>query len=434
MALKFIAGTPEQAAARERKIALSSRREDKWVSITPANNDEVPPSVALPPFIKISYITKNVAASYDGSWIESVDEDRNIRTRNTTITYFLYTLSVQYRTSIASPVITWTSLNTNVATINSTTGELTYVSDGNVIITAEINGTNLIDQVTLNISSETGGSITEFVSFVTGALAHHCENAINSRIEGASTSVLPIFSTQNHTTQTYIRNSSCWAYDLRQQMTCISPWNSTGGATRAGTLITPRHIIFAAHYELSVGATVRFVAADNTVITRTMVGRLRHPSYSPYYPDLTIGVLDSDVPASIDNCLVLPSNYGNYFPTGPKNVAALCLDQQEKALVTDLYNFSSTFVSFAIPNLPDEKILYESKVVGDSGNPAFLIINDQLVLITVWTSGGAGSGTFITPQISNINQMIVDLDASVGNGGTGYTLTTVDLSGFIDFS
>ena len=43
------------------------------------------------------------------------------------------------------------------------------------------------------------------------------------------------------------------------------------------------------------------------------------------------------------------------------------------------------------------------------------------------------AGTFITPQIPDLNAMIVTADTSAGNGGTGYTLTEADLSGFTNF-
>jgi hypothetical protein len=218
-------------------------------------------------------------------------------------------------------------------------------------------------------------------------------------------------------------------------MTCISPWNSTGGSTRAGVLVTPRHILFAAHYEISEGATVRFVTADGQVIDRTMVRRVRHPSYEPWYPDLTVGILNSDVSGSTP-CKVLPTNYTTYLPTGPDRISALCLDQEEKAIVTDLQEFSSEsgiyLARFRYPHLADEIVLFENKITGDSGNPAFLIINNELVLLTVWTGGGPGSGTFITPQIDAINNMIATSDSLVGTS-TGYTLATASLSGFTSF-
>jgi len=46
------------------------------------------------------------------------------------------------------------------------------------------------------------------------------------------------------------RNPDCWINDL-DNISCISPWNSQDNRRRAGTLITPRHVIVSAHYPIS---------------------------------------------------------------------------------------------------------------------------------------------------------------------------------------
>ena len=137
---------------------------------------------------------------------------------------------------------------------------------------------------------------------------------------------------------------------------------------------------------------IRFVAADNTVVERTVTGKKRHPDYVPYQPDLTIYTLDSDVPAGINFCKVMPSNAFSYISQGNLNytcIPALRLDQEEKGLIGDLANVST----FSYPVDADRLIFSESLIVGDSGNPAFLVVNGELVLVTVWTYGGGGSGT-----------------------------------------
>lgn len=241
---------------------------------------------------------------------------------------------------------------------------------------------------------------------------------------------LNLYTTQNHSAPSYTRNPNCWANSVLNNLTCISPWNSTNSNRRAGTLITPRHIIFAAHYQISNGATIRFIDPENNVVTRTMTHKRVHPDYSPYFPDLVVGILDSDVPADILPCKVLPDNWQTYLPTSIDRIPCLTLDQEEKALITDGYNLSSSYTSFRAPLADSARSdFYESKIVGDSGNPAFLIISGELVLLTVWTYGGAGSGTSITYFKNDINQMIESVDA-LASVNTGYTLTEIDLSTF----
>jgi len=281
----------------------------------------------------------------------------------------------------------------------------------------------------VTIESTVGTVSITFNDYVTGSLAKEVSDAVDDRINGLNaTTAKPIFTTQNHSTQTYVRNSNCWAADL--DLTSISPWNSTGGSQRAGTLISPRHVLFCEHYDFhpAVGATIRFVASDGTVVNRTINALETHPDYVPFYPDITIGVLDSDVSASIGFVKILPQNWANYLPSlsSSYKLPCLVLDQEEKALISCLY-LLNTRANFLVPTESSRFAFYESIIGGDSGNPAFLIIDDELVIITVWTFGGAGGGTSIVYHKDAINTMMATL-------GGGFSLTEIDLSGFTDFS
>lgn len=249
--------------------------------------------------------------------------------------------------------------------------------------------------------------------------------AVDSRIEhrNAATSKA-IFLTQDHdaTPPVYVRNFDNWAQDL--DLTPMSPWNSSLGHRLAGTLISPRHIIFAAHYLIPIGTTVRFVDGQNNVVDRVMVDRRVHPDYSgsTLFPDLAVGILDSDVPESISFVKVLPDDWQQYI-AGEGRLPALCLDQEEKAIVADFRYppFTNGRVLFSFPDDPKRLEFSESLIGGDSGNPALLILNDELVLVTVWTFGGAGGGTSVFAHKDDINAMMSDL-------GTDYQLTEIDMS------
>jgi hypothetical protein len=322
----------------------------------------------------------------------------------------------------------YTSSNPGVATVDPH-GFVTHVAPGSATFTFTAGGASA--QRTLPFTS-TGGSTTDiFQSLVTGSLAAHVASTIDGLLAGKSASnALRIFTTQDHANQVYVRNPNVWAHALPHCLTCLSPWNSTGGNTRAGTLISPRHIIFAAHYQINVGATVRFVAMDGTVVNRTMTAKLTHPSYVPYFPDITVGVLDSDVPESIAFARILPADWADYLPSqntfNDGRLPTLTLDQEEKALVTDWYR-EAAMTSFITPSDPQRLAFYESKIGGDSGNPAILPVNGLPVILTVWTYGGAGSGSSIREQKTAINTMMTTL-------GGGYQLTEIDLSGFTNFA
>lgn len=327
-----------------------------------------------------------------------------------------------------------TSQNSGILLAPNSSGIAVGVSAGSTILLASsISNSNIFSAINLTVNQTTGSVNSVFSNYVNGSLAKNCSDSVDTRLVNKDPSTAKnIFSTQNHSTQTYVRNSGCWTSDL--DLTSISPWNSSSGATRAGTLISPRHIVFAAHFQINNGATIRFIDNDNNVVSRTMVSKLTHPAYSNnIYPDITIGVLDSDVPNSISFAKILPQNWVNYLPNLSElyTLPCLVLDQEEKALVSDLYSYSFTsaerMASFTVPKNSTRLLFYENIIMGDSGNPAFLIINDELVIITVWTSGGSGAGTNIAYFKNDINTMMSTL-------GGGYQLTEVDLSGFNYYS
>ena len=299
------------------------------------------------------------------------------------------------------------------------------VSAGSTSLVA-ITSDNFFSSANVVVSGVAGIVNTNFSNYATNSLAEEASDSVDNRIVGLDASTAkPIFSTQNHNTPSYVRNSGCWVNDL--DLTPISPWNSTEGSNRAGILISPRHIIFAAHYQINNGSTVRFVDNNNNIVTRTMVNKLTHPNYTPYYPDLTVGVLDSDVPNTINFVKILPQNWSDYLPSLSNlyRLPCLVLDQEEKALISELRSLS-TVASFSAPSNPTRLAFFESIITGDSGNPAFLIIDDELVIITVWTFGGAGGGTSILFHKDAINTMMSTL-------GGGYSLTEINLNGFTTY-
>ena len=231
-----------------------------------------------------------------------------------------------------------------------------------------------------------------------------------------------IYTTMDDASTNYVRNPNCWAQGF--DLTCIAAYNSYEGNARCGgTLISPRHVVFANHYYPPNGTEMRFVANDNTVVTRVLSN-----SVQINLTDLRIGVLDSDVPTNLVTfAKVLPSSFTNYFPNSlkpmsSKYIPALCLNQNADALESDISGVTAG-VTFQAPTDPTRSEFYEDKTSGDSGQPGFIILNGQLVLLTVYTYGGAGSGWFIPGYLDQINAAMAAL-------GGGYSVTTVDLSPF----
>jgi hypothetical protein len=289
-------------------------------------------------------------------------------------------------------------------------------------------------------------------NFSPGSAAAAAVVAIDDRLAGKNATHLPIYTSQNHGAATYVRNSACWAAGI--DLTPISPWNSRGANTRAGVLVSPRHILFAAHYPLEVGDTIRFVNASNVVVTRAISAKqeLFWPGASGT-TDVVVGLLDSAVDSGIGFAKVLhPSSMaqlpipyaeeGNPYQLANGGnsiwpVPMLVIDQEEKALVADcrwggqgVKHPTITVENFtmAYPKIGTHRRTFSEEVIGgDSGNPAFFVFGNQLVLATLLWAGSAGGGSFLREMFSDINAAMTTL-------GGGYQLTAFDFSAYPSFS
>lgn len=368
-------------------------------------------------YLNATPLTRTISPSFSGT-TTSNDCVFDVVSEASTITDYI--INISYATPDYVVPIVYSS-NSGVLTVSDSYASGISSGSANIIATND----NYASATNVNVTLSTGSSSTVFSGYANDSLAKHVSDNIDDRINGLTGSASPIYTTQNHNTPIYVRNSGCWASDI--DLTSISPWNSTNQQFMAGTLISPRHIIFAAHYQLSTGSTIRFVDNNNNIVTRTMTDKRTHPSYSPYYPDISIGVLDSDVPNSISFAKILPQNWTSYLPSlsPSKRLPCLVLDASETALISELGSLN-TMATFYAPTLTNRLIFFENIVVGDSGNPAFLIVNGELVIITVWTYGGSGAGTSIVYHKDAINTMMSQL-------GGGYSLTEIDLSSFASY-
>ena len=286
----------------------------------------------------------------------------------------------------------------------------------------------------VSVTTTTGtGTVDTVTGYATGSLRKHINDVIDAALAGKTPSTgLPMFSTQDHLTPVYVRNVDCWGSGFASALTAISPWNSQLGVFYSGILVSPRHVIFATHFMPMPGAVLRFITADNVVIERTLSALVSLSQTEAYYPDLSVGKLDSDVPGTIAFACVLPSTWEIKLPS-LVSYPVLCAntDQEEHLHVRELRNMPTSTspkieANFRKPVGTLRGEFYEDVVSGDSGNPAFMIINGQLVLLTVWRGGGGGAGTSVYAFKSAINSAMASL-------GGGYSLTDADLSGFTSY-
>jgi hypothetical protein len=182
------------------------------------------------------------------------------------------------------------------------------------------------------------------------------------------------------------------------------------------TLISPRHVIMATHFHRGAGSAVVFHDRSGVRLTRTITAVAAVPG--GLNPDITVGLLDSDVPLKFYKVLPPRTDWATHL------VGALTLatDYECKLLVKRISFIGQPYVSF--DNSPAVDDFYdESLIVGDSGNPSFVLVRGEPILIETHTYGGGGAGPFFstTTNFNAINQVMASL-------GGGYQLSTVNLN------
>ncbi len=349
-------------------------------------------------FSTVNYDTINTP----GSTVDSVDQDLNLRTHTGATISSVFDIALD----TASGVPEFKSLNTNITTVDQF-GKVTAASSGTAILTVGNSLCNKVVNKPVLFISPTGDAV-EIISHVSGSLGKECEDAVNSRIAGL---------TANDTTKIIhdgtAYNSSCWAADIDLTAVCLN-------IPRA-TAITPRHVAMASHYQHN--GDIYFMAADGTRIGRTVI------AVKQVYKDAKIGLLSSDLPASIspvkiagDLTTKLPTRQG--YP-----VPALVLDQEEKALAHDLRFSGVNVAAYSYPTDNHRRTFSEKLIGGDSGNPGFLIVGGEAHLVSTWHHGGSGDGPDWSELVSETNAAIATIDSN-NSISTGYTVTVADYSAY----
>ena len=172
-------------------------------------------------------------------------------------------------------------------------------------------------------------------------------------------------------------------------LSCASPWNDSCGTLRAGTLISKRHIVFAKHFALWKG--VRILFTDNVVgVCPCYVGA----SKAIPGTDIQVAALDSEVTPNIRPAKILPEDYAKWIGDG-KGLPIVTFNQREQVFLSECRGITSNGVANVASTNGAWKALGGKIVVGDSGNPAYLLIDNEPILLYCLYSGGAGHGPAI---------------------------------------
>jgi hypothetical protein len=334
------------------------------------------------------------------------------------------------------------------------------VGSGTVNLTLSTSAQSVTKQVVTGSTAV----VRTFSSFATGTLAKSVYDWMEARLTGLtlSDSTRNLFTTMVPESDAFFFNSSCWANGL--DLTCVSMyndfgWNGSGGRQRAGTLITPRHLLFVGHFLPPIGTTFWFVSMGEVVYRRT----LSSLTFVPGTAETWIGELNAVLPSDITPAKVLPSAValtkfmppanqvlGTWLATNewvdyPYGVPSFVVNQNCQVGLagitgrllrsvnsypssSDYYgalSFSGGLNMFAwseatILRSAKQREFSYSVGYGDSGSPRFMVISGTPVLLTIETGNGGDSPSLEGTYINSILSLLTG----------GYALTTYDLTAF----
>jgi hypothetical protein len=185
---------------------------------------------------------------------------------------------------------------------------------------------------------------------------------------------------------------------------------------RTATAVSPLHVIMAGHFQRQVGSALVFHDRSGRPQRRSLVAVESLQGVA----DVAVGKLDAPLPASVRPYRLLPPGDGDGALTG---CLAVVTDQHRRVFLHEIFSVSGSGMSFR--HAEPERVpplLRKQLAKGDSGNPSFLLIGGELVLVETHTWGGPGAGAFLSspPVFAAINAAMLKL-------GGGHTLATVPI-------
>ncbi len=399
--------------------------------------------------------TKDIVVTQAGTVADSLLNDLVIETESSASYRTDFLVSVEYLIGTTQKAVTIESADASVSSSPVDGVSTTSTSGAARFVARSTDGEVSVVEVAAEVVN--AGTAETAKGYAEGTLAAHCNSQIESLIAGKTRESMDLWSTRNDSTGQYAWNQNCWGRGIAN-ITCLSPYNTATGRGGGGVLITPRHAMYCHHlgYHPKVGSRVRYVTDSNQTEEAVVDAVAPHPLasgvVSPY--DIVICKFDRDL--TVPFAKTLPSNPRQYLPSVPDGTEGFaaskvrylslygyvrtCHTNQHKRLATSfIHRIPGDFSGFepirqiagrtlGLPTVPSlflqyypENPLGDDITTGDSGAPAFFLVNNELVLANVWT--GIAYGFPYYTDLATINAMLDDL-------GGGYNLTEVDLSGF----
>jgi hypothetical protein len=237
------------------------------------------------------------------------------------------------------------------------------------------------------------------------------------------------WSTADHATSTYVRDTQCWARSADLSGVVVS----TDGGTPYwhGTLLTTQHIAMVKHAYNGVGSVKRFVGTSGTIYERTVTAIYDiTPQFDPGLgSDLVFGRLSAPLPTNdVAVYSFLPASYTNQFPNGVRGTYAISYDQLLRVNVCSM-NF---IYSQTAPTDATASQFYSLPYGGDSGRPTFLLLPGRRpIFLYMFTFAQSGT-TIIAPPFATHEGYQAAINAALAADGA--SITEADLSALKNYT
>ncbi len=158
-------------------------------------------------------------------------------------------------------------------------------------------------------------------------------------------------------------------------------------APQAGTLVHPRYVVFASHFPRRRGRTVLFHDRAGQPVRRKIVASQRINRIAT--PDVTIARLDRPVPQTIAHYPLLPPGYDYRLLNGGPLLVTDKERQIHRFQINRIRQTGFGEIGARPPLEADAGMSWHERLErGDSGHPAFVVIDGRLVLISILQGGG----------------------------------------------
>ena len=196
-------------------------------------------------------------------------------------------------------------------------------------------------------------------------------------------------------------STNCWLSGVQGlTATPISMSNNLAGQTML-TMVSPRHYVSATHIGVGHrGVTLAFLDRDNRLHWRRILKE------TALNDDVSVGILDQDLPPSVGFLPVLPPDFNDYLPRHPHTPVQGIGQNQDLCVFTHslmLDDRQSVWWNLekAVPFGAGTN--WNVRVRGgDSSLPVRLLLRDQLVLVTQYHT--AQSGPMLATRHEAINR------------------------------